>query len=112
MCLVPLADMFNTATQQSALNVACHTDPQPRAMHSVFRCNTTQPVAAGQELLAAYIADPPRRSNRKFVLDYGFLPDNNPWDSINVQVGIENILKSTRFTQKCAICGAASPRQT
>ncbi len=73
MCLVPIADLFNTAIEDERCNIRCGTEG-PAGVAAAFVCRTTQPVARGSPLLTAYLSDASRRTSATFLLEYGFVP--------------------------------------
>eukprot|EP00047_Mylnosiga_fluctuans_P005004 m.237813 g.237813 ORF g.237813 m.237813 type:complete len:299 (+) comp13202_c0_seq1:48-944(+) len=70
MCLVPLADAFNTDLGDG-VNVVCKTDGELYGPDSVLVCRATKLVRAGQELLVHYVADKSRRTPTRLYVDYG-----------------------------------------
>lgn len=61
MCLVPYADLMNTAFETDLVNVECRTDETIVGIHSTFDCYTTKEVRAGSQvsphlyIIAAYL---------------------------------------------------------
>lgn len=68
-CLVPLADMLNHAPD-AATAYLVDSPPSPAGERRFrLRCLAPQPLAPGQQAFQNY----GRRSNEKFLLNYGFL---------------------------------------
>ncbi|EGD73256.1 hypothetical protein PTSG_04969 [Salpingoeca rosetta] len=82
MCLVPLADLFNTDLRNNTANVACYTGEEGHGTASTFYCETTRDINHSEELLVEYIGDAMRRSSGKLLLDYGFVPTTHDSDSV------------------------------
>lgn len=68
------------------LNVKCRTDDKVAGVDSDFVCETTRPVGRGEELLTQYMQDPRGRSNTRFLIDYGFVPEENPDNSALIRL--------------------------
>jgi histone-lysine N-methyltransferase SETD3 len=79
-CLVPIADMFNMAVDDNQVNVECKTNDE--STH--FDCYTTQPVPNNTQLLVMYATDSSQRHNARLFMDYGFVVEDNPYDSVMV----------------------------
>jgi len=73
-------------TRPGANNVECRTDDRIAGIESNFICETTQAVASGQELVTAYMTDPLSRSNSRYLIDYGFVPEVNPVSTLVPQI--------------------------
>eukprot|EP00053_Salpingoeca_punica_P011207 m.100196 g.100196 ORF g.100196 m.100196 type:complete len:485 (-) comp15616_c1_seq1:1301-2755(-) len=86
MCLVPLADLLNCDTHGTRDNVKCFTEEGSTGLQSVFRCEASKDVAEDAELLVHYIGEAPRRTNANYLTEYGFVPRQNMYNSINVQL--------------------------
>lgn len=50
MCLIPLADLFNTNLHNNSANVACYTGSEGYGTMSVFYCETTRSISDGDEV--------------------------------------------------------------
>ncbi|XP_062520678.1 actin-histidine N-methyltransferase-like isoform X2 [Corticium candelabrum] len=81
-CLVPVADMFNMAANEDDVNIECKTNDE--STH--FECYTTKPVSNNSQLLVMYATDPMQRHNGRLFMDYGFVLEDNPYDSVTVEM--------------------------
>ena len=88
MCLVPLSDMINTDMQH--VNVACQTGSQGYGMSSVFVCTAAADIEAGGELLAEYTSTNSSRASGKLLINYGFVPETNPYNALEIPVSGEH----------------------
>ena len=84
MCLVPLSDMMNTDLQH--INVACQTGSQGYGISSVFVCTASLDIVAGGELLAEYASSNSSKTSGKLLLNYGFVPNINPYNTLEIPV--------------------------
>lgn len=64
----------------------CRTDDSIVGVESNFICETTQAVAKGAELITTYMSDPLSRSNSRYLIDYGFVPEVNPDNSALIRL--------------------------
>ena len=86
MCLIPGADLLNTVADESLLNTVCKTQQDGPIHEASFQCETIQEIHAGEELVTAYISSPSRRTNELYFLNYGFVPERNSLNSVEMQV--------------------------